>query len=258
MRSYRAVKRILVLAVCGTGILACEDRRATPLEPTEESRLLVEEGGWTTIDGIEFYVSGGGYYPAAGIGASIWDPKTTGDVWPYAGSINAFFDYRGHGATQSTNWQLEKLSSGDRIAGSRAADFGSSSGIALSPFKKRFSGSFAIDHPYECDLKLSADSEHSAWWIGIAIVASKPYIAPGKWGQTYAYSKMNDRIRECASSEDFTSDGGDCDGDVCDEPEEGTCTECQEWLYFSTSGQYLYNEWECNEVSWSYCQALMT
>ena len=258
MHRYGTLDRVLMLAVWSVGILACEDRRATPLEPAAAPDFELDtEGGWTTVEGIEYYVHEGGYYPREGVTASIWDPKTTGDVWPYAASINAFFDFRGHGATQSTTWKLTRLSSGAHIDGAKAENFGSHSGVALSPFKKRYSGSISVNHPYECDLRLSASSEHSAWWMGIVISSSSPFISPGKWGVRPAYSSMEDRTRPCGFT-DGGGGGGACEGDYCEEPEESTCTECQQWLYYSASGDYLYDEWECAERSGTYCEMLMS
>lgn len=262
MQRYLAGNLALLLAVLGTGSVACEDHRAMPLEPGEEPRMLIAGEGFTTIDGIEFYVYEGGYYPRAGVTASIWEPKTIGDIWPNGGSITATFDYRGHGATQSTTWLLERASTGDRLAGSKAENYGSGSGIALSPFRKTYTGSFAIAHPYECDLRLTANTDHSAWWIGVVIVDDKPYIAPGKWGTKPAFSTMPEKVRTCALPDGDGGDvggDGDGDGDVEDDPDDGWCNHCQEWLHYSrVSGEYLYSDWECSKLTPSACQELMS
>ena len=211
------------------------------------------------VDGTEYYVIDGNYYPLEGEAAQIWNPVTKGEVWPYGGVIRASFDFKGHGATQSTTWSLTKLSSGARIAGETTSNYGSHTGLALSPFRKTYSGEIAIAHPYECDLRLAASTTHSAWWVGVAVVGSKPYVSPGIHGLTPAASAMKEMIRECGSTTDDGDPGGDggCDGDVCDEPDP-TCTSCQEWLYYSISGEYLYNEWECEQRSGSFCTINMS
>ena len=259
MQRYRAISRAVMLAssVCA---LACEDHPATPLEPEPEARFITEDGGvWTTIEGIEFYEYEGGQYPWEKTPASISGPRTTGDVWSYAASVNAFFDFRGHGATQSTTWELTRLN-GARVDGGTVQDYGSHTGLALSGKTKQYRGSIAIKHPFVCDLKLTANSDHSAWWIGVVITASKPFIALGKWGTFPAVSVMEDRKYPCGSIDDGDGDGEDesCGGDYCDESDEPGCTECQQWLYYSLSGTYLYDEWDCNERSASYCEMLVS
>ena len=260
MQSYRTFPGALMLVMLGIASVACEDHPATPLEPSSEPNLFIEEGGWTTIDGIQYFEHEGVLYPLAGVSAEIWNAKTSGDIWPYGGFVAASFDFRGTGATQSTTWELQQLRDGERLAGATVQNYGGATGGVTTVVRRSYSGSIPIAHPYECDLRLTASTDHSAWWVGVALQPAAPYVVLGKWGVKAAFSKMADRIRECGASDGPIDPGGgdECSGDVCDEPEEGTCTECQEWLYYSASGTYLYNEWECQEISWSTCQALMT
>lgn len=205
MRRYSptgwALSSLLMLAM----IAACDDAPSSPLEPTDAPRLSTSGGGWTTIGGEEFYEYEGGYYPREGMMARIWGERTTIQMGDKRALVSASFEFNGHGTTQTTNWTLSRLD-GTVLASNTAANYGSASGLLLSPLAKKHTGEFNINHPYSCDIRLVAHTEHNAWWIGFAVGPdpSKPIVFTRSSPQT-GYS-MDDAERPCDGT------GGDDDG----------------------------------------------
>ena len=117
------------------------------------------------INGITFYEEGGEYYPPANRPAVILQQQTTGVLKPGYGEVTAVFQYEGHNATQEIDWRVTDLATGSVIRSMQVKPFGGRKD-GFGGWIRYFSGTQKIYDLPKCDITLSAESQHEAWWNG--------------------------------------------------------------------------------------------
>jgi hypothetical protein len=117
------------------------------------------------MNGGTFYAEGGEFYPSSERPAVILQQKTTGVLTPGYAEVTAVFQYEGHGATQRNQWEVRDLGTGAVIREQQRMPFGSKND-GFGGWIRFFAGTAKIFNLPKCDITLTADTEHEAWWNG--------------------------------------------------------------------------------------------